>query len=265
MSTCLEVGANLKRNVNNIPLNRSTDSCVYSSSFGSNTFDDFVVSPVLGSGNSAANTLSDDVANLKQNSSSSNTLDSFVVSPASGSASMATNTFSEDTAWDFVAPLGIACEGVDTSGRDLSFVLPACGLDVSAKGDCRRSDFDARLGTLLQAESFDSSLTNSSRKSSCDYNFVLSDAPKLSFMTDAMRRDDPFADTLKLDSDVRAALDWVACRSDENVMLERERIISEIERTCVQCVVCISPCCQSPGCFLFVCTNVHVHLDVRLC
>ena len=53
---------------------------------------------------------------------------------------------------------------------------------------------------------------------------------KLAFVNAAMDRDDPFEAKVAIPADVKAALEWTAARSAEEVILERESVISEFER-----------------------------------
>ena len=56
------------------------------------------------------------------------------------------------------------------------------------------------------------------------------DNQKMAFTTKALSMDDPFVHSLSTPTDVEAALRWQAARSPEDVIREREYIITEVEK-----------------------------------
>ena len=87
-------------------------------------------------------------------------------------------------------------------------------------------------------------------------------------MTDAMRSADPFVDAVSLHEHVIEASSWVAARCDEEVIRERERIISEIERINALRVLPPPSCCELPLMFVSVVrawlATLRKHV-IRLC
>ena len=187
-----------------VPLNRSAHPFDDALPTTTVSLVDQFVSPVCGSSDSAANTslfVSDTCLDL-------------VVSPVCGSSSSATNTPS------CVSPI---CGSSNSVTNTSSFV------------DSRARDLDARLGNSLHPVSQRTLVPVSRPPLDCspseiEYTFTRGDELKLSFMTDALKSEDPFTDKVNLASDVRLALDWVSSRSDACIMEQREAIICDIER-----------------------------------
>ena len=58
---------------------------------------------------------------------------------------------------------------------------------------------------------------------------MFEDVRKLQFFLDALSGDNPFTEAVEVPSDARDAMEWCAERSTDNIMQERENMISWIE------------------------------------